>query len=195
MKSTLKLSFVGFEKPELNRTEFSSVHQQRPIIGIRGSHFLPGAHPFKWSVAFHALSIFFVRAAMLRFASVQPVKPILLGTKGTPAASIDYTLWQVRSLWISDLFGVDSSGRNYLQRILTVLNSRQRKPGPVELYLNSAMLRPQDISIFLDSRELITESDLQQLANNIETYWRPLRQPHSRSNVANSLPHLLRVAA
>ena len=176
MKAKLVLSFSGGEYPELLRTEFWSPYHPHPIRGLRGSHFIAGAHPFKWGVGVHALSLFFARAALFRFNTSGASQPVLTGLNGSPATSIDYTLWQVRSLWISDLFDVDAGGRNYLQRIVKVLNSRQKKPRPVELYLNQSALKPDDITIVCDSKILSSESELRQFADRLEVYWRPMQR-------------------
>jgi len=176
MKAKLVLTFSGGDSPELIRTEFCSPYHPHPIVGLRGSHFISGTHPFKWGVGVHALSLFFARAALLRFKPFGTAQPLLTGVNSSPAASIDYTLWQVRSLWISDLFGVDAGGRNYLQRIVTVLNSRQKKPRPVELYLNPSTLKPDDITIVCDSKTLNSESEFNQLADRLQNSWQPLQR-------------------
>ena len=174
MKSKLILSFRGGEHPELLRTEFCSPFHPCPIVGLRGTHFLTGVHPFKWGVTIHALSLFFTRAALIRFNPLTKSQPIISGLRGTPASSIDYALWQVNSLWISDLFGVDAGGRNYLQRIVTVLNSRQKDQRPVELYLNTTTLKPENITISVDSQIINSELELRLLAGRLERSWRPL---------------------
>ena len=166
----LHLIFIGDEAPSLSETLFVTSNGTTAHT-VRGK--LPGAFraagTFQWTSAVKALSFLFVcyRCAALNVR----IEPVLCGARGSPALSLDYAIAK-ETLWLSDMFGMESSGVPAAKLLFLRSNSNLRRPGPVAVTVNERRLPPDALTFLLNGRQLTEVEDLQRLmvALQPETY-------------------------
>jgi hypothetical protein len=190
----LELHFVGDEFPELYKTVFRLPQLNSEIVGVRGHIPAPGITPFKWTTSLHALSLFFVKARLIDLEG-NALAPVLLGGNLSPASSIDYSLYRVGALWIGDLFGFDANGKCFLKRVLRILNTRQKRLGPVQIVLNASVLPASAISIYLEGVHLDGRADIHRLCQRLEISWHPWRTGSNRQRRRTTKSELITSSA
>ncbi len=153
----LKLHFVGDEDPALFQTEY--IVGGRRIHAVRGktSGAFAGQGSFHWSNAVRALSVLAIRTSMVALG--HPCDPILVGEKGSFAASLDYAISK-ETHWLIDLFGLTEGDLPLFRRVFKRTNSGRKRSGPVAVSFSKPFLQPGAISIRLNSHELVTIREL-----------------------------------
>jgi hypothetical protein len=84
------------------------------------------------------------------------------GGLGSPAASLDYALTK-QPRWMCEMFGTDSGGNAFAQRLFLRTNSNRKRPGPVIISLNQRCLATSDLSIFWGDQKIDSCEELQKL--------------------------------
>ncbi len=149
-----QLYFVGTSTAELFQTKF----QQHPISPIRTSvrgktaGAFTHAGSFQFSSAVRALCILCLKSVIL-YKSNSDELPILLGDKGSLAASLDYALTK-QPLWVHEMFGFDAAGNSLGQRLFSRTNSHRKRPGPVAIKVNEKALPLSNIHIYWEERRI-----------------------------------------
>ena len=160
----LKLHFVGDEDPSLFQTEY--LLNGRRIHALRGktSGAFAGQGSFHWSIGVRALSVLAIRTSMAALG--HPCDPILIGDKGSYAASLDYAISK-ETHWLIDVFGLsDGAGPNF-RRVFKRTNSGRKRSGPVAVSFSKYFLQGGAISIRLNSKDLATISELEALLSTV----------------------------
>lgn len=92
--------------------------------------------------------------------------PDLVGERGSPAASLDYALSK-EPAWLADIFGWDPQGVLIARRLFVRSNPEMKRPGPVCVSLNRALLRESDIRVDMEGSEVTTEELIGDLRERI----------------------------
>lgn len=160
----LKLHFVGDEVPSLFHTEY--IAGGRRVYAVRGktSGAFTGQGSFHWSIAVRALSVLAIQTTMA--ANGHPCDPILVGEKGSFAASLDYAISKETN-WLLDVFGVSDADVPHFRRIFKRTNSGRKRSGPVAVSLSKSFLQPGAISIRLNAQDLLTVGELEALLSKV----------------------------
>ena len=91
---------------------------------------------------------------------------ILQGGTGSLAASLDYAISKEPN-WLTEMFGVDVTGRPVASRIFKRSNSGRKLPGPVTIALNPSVIGHSRTRLYWDAH-LLTESDqIQNIATQL----------------------------
>ena len=170
-KTHLNIDFVGRGSYQLNRVVYQSPLSLEPRISIRAREVInqKGVTSFNWTASVRALCIFLVRTKISRFEG-QAEYGNLSGKHSSPAASLDYALARM-SNWIVDMFGVDSKGMPIARKLIRRINPEQKRPGPVVLYWNGALLSPEQIHISIEGHRVMTLPALLELEKSLSERW------------------------
>lgn len=167
------LWFVHLEAPQLERTLFAHPLLPSPRLSERGRPTHIATHPynFQWSPAVRALSYLFIKgsiAAHERSIGESAEGFVSLsGLRGSPALSLDHAMTK-QPTWLTDMFGSDKHGDSLIRRLISRRNSGLKRPGPIWLYLIETQLPLNEISIYLDEKNITEEIDsLRQLNERI----------------------------
>ena len=125
------------------------------------------AGSFHFSSAVRALCVLCLKSVIL-YKSSSDELPILVGEKGSLAASLDYALTK-QPLWIQEMFGYDAAGKSLGQRLFNRTNSHRKRPGPVVIKVNEKALPISNIHIFLNETRVEDISALKSLLSPLET--------------------------
>ena len=106
-----------------------------------------GAGTFQWTSAVRAAATLFLRSVLSE--TVQGLSWHVTGGKNSAAASLDYAISK-GPCWLSDMFGLCSSGELVARRLFLITNPNRKRPGPVSIAVNKAALSPSQIAVFLD---------------------------------------------
>jgi hypothetical protein len=160
----LRLHFVGDEDPSLFQTEY--IIGGRRIHAVRGktSGAFTGQGSFHWSIAVRALSVLAIQTSMAALG--HPCDPILVGEKGSYAASLDYAISK-ETHWLIDVFGVSDGEVPNFRRVFKRTNSGRKRSGPVAVSFSKSFLQLGAISVRLNSFDLRTISELQSLIEKV----------------------------
>jgi len=160
----LKLHFVGDQDPSLFQTE--CLIGGRRIHAVRGktSGAFAGQGSFHWSVAVRALSVLAIQTSMTVLG--HPSDPILVGDRGSHAASLDYAISK-ETHWLLDMFGVSDGELPNFRRVFKRTNSGRKRSGPVAVSFSKSFLQTGAILIRLNSRELVTIAEHQALLEKV----------------------------
>ncbi len=124
---------------------------------------------FSWSKAVRAMALLFVehrlRAIQL---NEQRVRGFLVGTAGSPAASLDYALSK-KPAWLLDMFGLSEKGESYALRVFQRINPERKRPGPVRVHINPAFLPTDELRIFVGGKLYDTEELLLEFLSTLKT--------------------------
>jgi hypothetical protein len=161
MTDCFKLHFVGDEDPSLFQTVY--MIGGRRIHAVRGktSGAFAGQGSFHWSIAVRALSVLALRTLMA--SRGHPCDPILVGDKGSYAASLDYAISK-ETHWLLDVFGVSDGEVPNFRRVFKRTNSGRKRSGPVAVSLAKPFLEPGAIAIRLNSSDVDDIKELESLA-------------------------------
>jgi len=172
-KNTLKLQFYTGEQVELVYTEFTHDALIETQCAARGksSCSYKSFGNFQWTNAVKALAVFLLKAKIAGGEDNEELPAVLLGTKGSIAASLDYALGKEPE-WLSSIFGVDRRGRLLAKRFIDRINPELRRAGPVVLGLNTQALAHKGIQVFLDEKELGTAEEIEALLEAVLLQWK-----------------------
>lgn len=172
-ETSLELHFIGGEIPELIKTKFHAPNYSKAIIGIRGCNVPSNIVPFKWGIATHALSIFFVKSVEY-YLENKLHEIILEGRSKSPANTIANLLYKRPTCWVLDLFGVDAVGRSLLKRPILCCNALKRRPGPIQVFFRTGYYNPETIKIYCDDVDITgNRKSISELRKNLEVSWQP----------------------
>lgn len=163
-----QLHFVGTPKAELFQTRFqdSSLRPIRTSVRGKTSGAYTNAGSFHLSSAVRALCVLCVKSVIVH-QSMSDKLPIILGTQGSLAASLDYALTK-QPIWIQEMFGSDLAGNSLAQRLFSRTNSHRKRPGPVVIKINEKALSLANIHIFRDGRVVDDVRELLTLLSLLE---------------------------
>jgi hypothetical protein len=153
---------------ELQRVHFSGHPQCAEIISVRGK--TGGAYKntgsFQWTPGVKGVVVVLIKALLRHLNNIDSRMPVLEGTKGGLAASLDYALDR-QPEWLFDMFGKDEDGNAYLRRLLLRSNSGMRLPGPVGISLNEQLLPAHSIKVFFSETPVLHAEELSRLIESI----------------------------
>ena len=151
----------------LVQVEFRGFNLEKSLISVRSAS-TKGMHfdgSFKWSNAVKSLSLLFLRyKARTNDIEIQSIK----GGRGSAASSLDFAISK-QPQWLMEMFGIDSKGCSYINRIITRINPERKKPGPVILSVNKNILPTENVEVFFDGTRLVKHKDFLFIANSIES--------------------------
>ncbi len=127
-----------------NFEAYKLVYNERVSIRGKDSAAYQSSYSFQWTQAVKALSILVLRSM------VYP-SYVLEGETGSLASSLDYSISK-NTHWISDLFGVDASGRSLAKKIFKRFNSDRSIKAPVGISLNRNYF--ENVEFFLENQSL-----------------------------------------
>jgi hypothetical protein len=165
----LTLSFAGAgDAVELCEVTFKPCGANRVFHSVRGKSCgaFRGAGSFQWTSAVQGLCVLLLRAKAA--AKGSSVEPRLVGEKGSMASSLDYAVSKA-PMWISEMFGVQSSGDLVVRRLVLISNSNRKRPGPVVVGLNERFFSPAMIQVRVDGQEVTSLAGLHDLLEKIES--------------------------
>jgi hypothetical protein len=167
-KRTLQLHFAGSVTAELIETRFCPGVGMPERITVRGktAGAYSNAGTFQFTFAVRALAILCVRAAISSTETPSSSVPVLIGFKGSIAASLDYAVSK-RPMWLLDMFGSDSSDRCLASRLFHRTNPNRKRPGPVLVSLNEKGLPPANIQIIWDEKPVKEPGELRALLSKL----------------------------
>ena len=169
--TAFSLFFLNAEQPELAMTVFAHPLLEEERASVRGHSYGPhqAGGSFPWSAAVKALSILCLKTAADTQRKSVPGRqiPHLMGKRGSAAASLDYALSK-QPQWLANMFGTDSHGTSLARRFLWRTNTEMKRPGPVTVAVNSKVLLPENVQIFVDSQPVTDYEELMRLAHLIQ---------------------------
>jgi len=167
---------------ELLGTEFSTP-SGRTLRTVRGkeSGACLGAGTFKWTAAVRGLLILFLRTTVSRLDPT--CDPVLEGSRGSVAGSFDFALSK-GPVWIVEMFGATATGELFAKRLFRRVNSNQKRPGPVRVTVNSTLLPPGAVEVFVGALPVTTPKELWALMAAVEN-----RNVKGSLPVVNDCPH------
>jgi hypothetical protein len=165
--NTFVFHFEGDEVVELVQSEVRLAGEPGKRSCFRGK--TPGAYhsdgSFQWTSGVRAVCVAFMK---MRLSGIDPeLDTCVVGDRASMAASLDYALSK-RPVWLEDMFGVGSGGRQNAQRIFRVTNPNRKRPGPVALSVNSTIILPENISIFWHNKKVDDPDLLRRMIDSIE---------------------------
>ncbi len=165
---TFQLHFVGASTAELFQTKLDAGVNCPVRTTVRGktSGAYTNSGSFHFSSAVRALCVLCLKTVIVdRCASEEP--PILLGEKGSLAASLDYALTK-QPIWMQEMFGCDAAGNALGHRLFHRTNSHRKRPGPVAIKVNERALPPENIHIYWNAKRVYEVSVLKALLAHVE---------------------------
>lgn len=149
---------------ELDKTVFQYQGMDSEIVAVRGKTAGPNRDTgtFQWTPAVKALCVLFMRALTKELRGETISGPLVMGGKGTIAASLDYAL-DKEPQWVCDMFGLDKHGRSLLRRLILRTNPGQKRNGPVCLGLNTNALDTKELKLFVDYSPIQDPTALERL--------------------------------
>jgi hypothetical protein len=161
---SFQLHFAGRSTAELCETRFYAGPGAPARVTVRGktSGAYGNAGSFHFSSAVRALCVLCTKSAIAGKSSCRDAAPIILGTQGSLAASLDYALTK-QPVWLCEMFGSDISGKPLAQRLFRRSNSHRKRPGPVVLSVNEKAIPLSNIHIFWNENEIDSLEALQTL--------------------------------
>lgn len=162
------LRFAGSDRPELIGTEFQHSVLDAPRVAVRGKSV--GAYQaqgsFQWTRAVVALAALSLREKIASISGEIQLR-LLVGAAGSLAASLDDSVTK-NTVWVLDMFGVDSSGQPIIRRCLRRSNSGRKYPGPTAIALNESFLPANAIEIEWEGTAVEEKDSLRQLLSLVE---------------------------
>jgi hypothetical protein len=162
----LKLHFVGDNDPALFQTEFICGASRYYAVRGKTSGAFAGQGSFHWSVAVRALSVLAIKSSLV--AHGHPCDSILVGERGSLAASLDYAISK-ETHWLVDVFGLSEGLIPNFRRVFKRTNSGRKRSGPVAVSFARSFVQPGAIQIRLNSYDLTSIVDLALLLERVGT--------------------------
>ncbi len=170
-ETQLTLWFSSEGRVELVKTAFRSPLIDTPIVAVRGK--TGGAFnttaTFQWTSAVQALATLMLKAVRRERLNLPKDEPLLEGSKGTMAASLDASIYK-QNAWL-DLFGANVRGDSLSRRVLARSNPGRRRCGPVMISLNEKLLPASAVVIMLDNQRIDDEVSISRCLGAIEKQW------------------------
>jgi RNA polymerase sigma-70 factor (ECF subfamily) len=138
-----------------------------------------GSASFQWSPALKVLMAYLLRCAAAGRRCPQGTDPILSGERSSPAASLNFAMSK-KPNWIKDMFGEDAQSHPFLLDLIRRSNPDLKYAGPVILRLDTQVLPPQRIFVFVGDRPVDSDKEMDQIANAIATSFKPRRTTKAR---------------
>lgn len=162
----LRLWFSLRRSPELEKSFFRAPLLDGERWAVRGK--TAGAYSncgtFQWTNAVRALALLFLKTKLLEFTKEHD--PLLRGGEGTLASSLDYAISK-QPIWLLDMLGLYPDGRPVAQRLFRRTNPERKKGGDVIIGVNTSLLSPDQIRIFMSEDELCTREEIEELIGQI----------------------------
>lgn len=167
-----KISFWIFTQinPCLERVQF--IRDLERIVSVRGKNggVYGNIATFQWTAAVQAMVVLFLRHKLFGSnLSPDDYKGILYGNEGTNAASLDYAITK-KPLWIQDMFGCDNYDKPLCTRLFRRTNPERKRPGPVLVAINHKIIRPEEITFYINNMEATCPQALQNLLHMLEVH-------------------------
>ncbi len=155
MQRSFELHFAGDESVELVEACFLDPRSGIERRSVRGktSGAFKNVGSFQWTAAVKALAILTLKAGLTQLEGPGAVENQLVGYKGSLAASLDYALSK-QPEWLTELFGVDSSGICTVRRLILRTNPERKRPGPVVLSFSGGALENVRFEFFLNGSKI-----------------------------------------
>jgi hypothetical protein len=169
MQRSFDLHFAGDDNVELVEVCFSDPRcgiQRRSVRGKTAGAF-KDVGSFQWTAAVKALAILTLKAGLAQMARPGEVEHHLAGYKASLAASLDYALSK-QPQWLTELFGIDSSGTSILRRLILRTNPERKRPGPVVLSFSDRALESIQFRFTLNGSKLELPEAIQSLLSHLE---------------------------
>ena len=160
----LKLHFVGNDVPSLFQTEFVFGSMRCSAVRGKTSGAFAGQGSFHWSIAVRAFSVLAIKTNLA--SRGYPCDPILVGEKGSLAASLDYAISK-ETHWLVDVFGLSEGLSPNFRRIFKRTNSGRKRSGPVAISFAKPLLHPGGVAIRWNSFDLGTTNELHTLLSRV----------------------------
>lgn len=189
-RTDLELYYNNKNIPELNKTVFSSLEFKKSITGYRTHGVVPkGISGFKWTPCTKALALFFTNAKIL-IPQFGESTPLLTGNRQSPAHSLSARLWKRDYAWIHDIFGTHTDGSPYMRQLILGINIRQKIQAPTQLFLQTKILKVENIKIFIENKEVTNNlTILKRISAQLTNSWQPYSntvQPYQPFNKLSS---------
>ena len=164
----LILRFSSGARPELLETVFDHPLLRGPRSSVRGKTYgaLPGSGTFQWTPGVRALCLLLVQTAAERAALPGSIR----GGAGSAAATLDYALGK-QPVWLLEMFGTDKRGRVFARKLIRRTNPERKRPGPVVLSVNEALLPAANIEVRVDGIAINSQESLRALARMFLKYF------------------------
>jgi hypothetical protein len=147
----LSLYFASTKSLSLIRTEFSDPSgQKRESVRGKTSGVFGAAGTFQWTQAVVALCCLVLKTKYV-YVKNKSNDAFIAGYKDSLASSLDYAISK-QPHWLCDMFGSDGSGKATARRLFKRTNPERKRAGPVYVKVNSNILGPDYISIYLDDK-------------------------------------------
>ena len=165
--SNLIMQFSGSSQPELLMVTFSSSITGKTCNSVRGK--TPGAFrnagTFQWTSAVHGLSILMLRSKL--HAHGATVSPVIHGPRNSLASSLDYAVSK-GPFWLSEMFGFTANGDPVAKRLFQRSNPNLKRPGPVAVAINQAILPDNAITVQIEGQVVTEQSVLFEILAALE---------------------------
>ncbi len=169
MRRSFDLHFAGADSVELVEACFSDPRcgiQKRSVRGKTAGAF-KDVGSFQWTAAVKALAVLTLKAGLAQMARPVELEHQLAGYKASLAASLDYALSK-QPQWLTELFGVDSSGVSIIRRLILRSNPERKRPGPVVLAFSRGALESIQFRFTLNGSRLESPDAIQALLSHLE---------------------------
>ena len=155
-----QLYFDSLPVPQLSMTKYLARDELALHACVRGR--FAGAYcgygTFQWSAGVRAVASLAVQSSLASQSS--GVETIIKGEAASLAASLDYAI-DKEPAWMLDMFGIDRTGRMIARRLFQRSNAGRKRPGPVAIALNRAVLPLESIEIYQDGHRITAPRELQ----------------------------------
>lgn len=154
----------------LEKIVFSYPTHPYDLISIRGK--TAGAYrdcsSFQWTPAVRALTLLFLQTAAYsdRKSELIGSSQVFSGATGSLAASIDYAIAK-EPRWLTDVFGIDASGRSIVRRLVIRTNPERKRGGNVAVAVNPRVMRPGSVRCFNNGKEITDRKAILELVKSI----------------------------
>ena len=187
----MQLHFSGTVTPELTEVRFGCPGGDEQFISVRGFKLQNGANgTFQWSRAVQAVSVLLLKTKAYCVAQDRSGLPfpVIAGERNSLASSLDYALAK-QPLWLLDMFGVQEDGKSTADLLFPRRNRERKRPGPVIISVEQALLRPENIAVFYNRLLVSDASALNSIEQSIAAAFAPageIRPPKARSYPAST---------
>jgi len=167
----IALHFFGGDLARLDRVEFWRPASSSMITSTRLSGRRYSTQPsFRWNQSVRALSVLFLRAARrseVGSVTEQDSSMALSGGAGSLAAHLEKAIASGQE-WLTRMFGFAETGHAVFDELFVINHSASRQPKEVSIFVDRAILPPENIEVHLDGRLLSGTSEILELAAKLE---------------------------
>lgn len=157
---SLNLVTTRFECPSLGVKQ----------VAMRGQHSCgENIGTFVWSTSAIAMVYFLVRSR--QWAACQTESSFLLSSEDEELTLSLHYLISKPPEWIKGIFGLDRRGQSIVRYLFKMTNPEGKRDGPSTFSLNTSRLKPTEIQVIFDDKELCDIASLGQLAIALKDLW------------------------